>query len=103
MLTTLHIHRTEAGPNEEVARKLIKLFLAAAILSPPGLGVLPVPVPLPIPIGLEAIKPPVITGPFPFHGGGLVGGYGGFGGGGWGGGGGGFAGGPFYGGRRRRR
>lgn len=74
-----------ADLHSDIARKLIKLFLAAAILSPPGLGVLPVPVPLPVPIGLEAIKPPVVTGPFPFH----TGGFGPFGGigGGYGGGG----------------
>lgn len=49
----------------ELARKLIKLFLAAAVLSPPGLGVFPVPLPLPVPFGVETLKPPIYA-PFGF-------------------------------------
>lgn len=38
LLTSLHMHQVRAGEREEIARKLIKLFLATAILSPPGVG-----------------------------------------------------------------
>lgn len=49
----------------ELARKLIKLFLAAAVLSPPGLGAFPLPIPFPVPFGIETLKPPIYA-PFGF-------------------------------------
>lgn len=60
------------------ARKLVKLILAAALLAPPGFGVVPLPLPLPVPFAIESVKPPIIH-PFPAHGhfGGGFGGYGG--------------------------
>jgi hypothetical protein len=63
----LDVRKTEAASiaERELARKLIKLFLAAAVLSPPGLGAFPVPIPLPVPFGIETLKPPIYA-PFGF-------------------------------------
>lgn len=60
------------------ARKLVKLILAAALLAPPGFGVVPLPLPVPVPFAIESVKPPIIH-PFPVHGG-IGGGIGGGGG-----------------------
>lgn len=48
------------------ARKLLKMILTAAVLSPPGIGVVPVPLPVPIPFTIETVKPPIVH-PFPAH------------------------------------
>jgi len=37
LLASLHIHHVRGGQKEQLAKKLIKLFLATAILSPPGI------------------------------------------------------------------
>lgn len=67
LIATMHVRPIEATSHaeRELAKKLIKLFLAAAVLSPPGLGLFPVPLPLPIPFGIETLKPPIYA-PFGF-------------------------------------
>ena len=67
LLATVNVRPIESSTHaeRELAKKLIKLFLAAAVLSPPGLGLFPVPLPLPIPFGIETLKPPIYA-PFGF-------------------------------------
>ena len=67
LIATFHVRTIESSTHaeRELARKLIKLFLAAAVLSPPGLGLFPVPLPLPVPFGIETLKPPIYA-PFGF-------------------------------------
>lgn len=63
--TVPRVEATGGIAERELARKLIKLFLAASILAPPGLGAFPIPFPLPVPFGIETLKPPIYA-PFGF-------------------------------------
>ena len=80
-----------AGPHDELAKKFVKLLIAAALLSPPGFGFAPVPLPLPIPVRINVNHEPIIGPPIPhpfLHGGfsgHALGGIGGLGGHGFGG------------------
>lgn len=83
-LLAQHVH---CGAHDELAKKFVKLLIAAALLSPPGFGFAPVPLPLPIPVRINVNHEPIIGPPIPhpFLGGGYgggIGGIGGFGGGG---------------------
>lgn len=85
-VTSLYVSQVRSGEKEEIAKKLIKFFLATAILSPPGVGasiekviiqirkklnnkiffhnkgILPLPLPIPM-----IHKPPLINPPHGFH------------------------------------
>lgn len=85
-LMAQHVH---CGVHEDLAKKFVKLLIAAALLSPPGFGFAPVPLPLPIPVRINVNHEPIIGPPIPhpfLHGGfsghalGGIGGLGGLGG-----------------------
>lgn len=86
-LIAQHAH---CGPHDELAKKFVKLLIAAALLSPPGFGFAPIPLPLPIPVKINVNHEPIIGPPIPSpflqggfggHALGGLGGIGGFGGG----------------------
>lgn len=69
---SLLTQRVHCGPHEILARKFVKLLIAAALLSPPGFGFAPIPLPLPIPIKINVNHEPIIGPPIPhpfLHGG----------------------------------
>lgn len=55
----------QCGPHDELAKKFVKLLIAAALLSPPGFGVAPIPLPLPIPVRINVNHEPIIGPPIP--------------------------------------
>lgn len=83
-LLAQHVH---CGVHDEMAKKFVKLLIAAALLSPPGFGFAPIPLPLPIPVKINVNHEPIIGPPIPhpfLHGGFAghsLGGIGGIGGG----------------------
>lgn len=86
-LIAQHVH---GGAHDELAKKFVKLLIAAALLSPPGFGFAPVPLPLPIPVRINVNHEPIIGPPIPHpflnagfsgHALGGLGGIGGYGGG----------------------
>lgn len=82
--------QVHCGVHDDLAKKFVKLLIAAALLSPPGFGFAPVPLPLPIPVRINVNHEPIIGPPIPhpfLHGGygggiggGGIGGIGGLGG-----------------------
>ncbi len=85
-MASLNINQVRGGHKEELAKKLIKLFLATAILSPAKMGpsiwktsikkkrdmlndlIISEVLPLPLPIPIEAFKPPMLAPhPLQFH------------------------------------
>lgn len=64
--------QVQCGAHDELAKKFVKLLIAAALLSPPGFGFAPVPLPLPIPVRINVNHEPIIGPPIPhpfLHGG----------------------------------
>lgn len=82
MSLSLLVQQVYCGPHDELAKKFVKLLIAAALLSPPGFGFAPVPLPLPIPVRINVNHEPIIGPPIPnpFLQGGYGGGIGGIGG-----------------------
>lgn len=81
MSLMLLTQQAQCGAHDELAKKFVKLLIAAALLSPPGFGFAPVPLPLPIPVRINVNHEPIIGPPIPhpfLHGG--FGGHGGMGG-----------------------
>lgn len=69
---SLITQRIHCGPHDELAKKFVKLLIAAALLSPPGFGFAPIPLPLPIPVKINVNHEPIIGPPIPnpfLHGG----------------------------------
>lgn len=88
MSVMLFAQQVQCGAHDELAKKFVKLLIAAALLSPPGFGFAPVPLPLPIPVRINVNHEPIIGPPIPhpfLHGGfsghtlGGIGGLGGLG------------------------
>lgn len=84
---SVFVQQSYCGPHDELAKKFVKLLIAAALLSPPGFGFAPIPLPLPIPVKINVNHEPIIGPPIPhpfLHGGFAghsLGGIGGIGGG----------------------
>lgn len=69
---SLATQQITCGVHDELAKKFVKLLIAAALLSPPGFGFAPVPLPLPIPVRINVNHEPIIGPPIPhpfLHGG----------------------------------
>lgn len=64
LINAFNVCVVKAGEREELAKKLLKIFLAASLLKPPKLGLFPLPLPLPLPLPIKKVKPPIIIPPF---------------------------------------
>ena len=67
LILMVNICIVECQTKEQIAKKLVKLFLASAILSPPGVVAVPLPVPLPLKNPMRMSRMSRISHPYPAY------------------------------------